>query len=301
MRIALLTCCWMILVGATSVAPAKTLYVNNQMGSDTASGLTAEPQIDNGPLKTIEAALILADKADRIVIANTGVPYHEAISLSKPNHSGYRNKPLVIEGNGAVLDGTVGHELGAWKHVQGNVFAMQPRRITYQQLFDGALPLQRVELLSTDELANLQPKTWGLLDGKIYFCTEEQKIPADYELRHAGLQTGITLYMVRHVRIENLVVQGFQQDGVNAHELVQDCELVDIDLRANGRAGLSVGGVSRVSVSQGNFYDNGRVQVRTEGLGELELAASEVDDSTAPAYRTKGRKLLVDGQPISAP
>src|SRR5690606_25077001 len=122
-----------------------------------------------------------------------------------------------------------------------------------------------------------------------------------YELRHCGLQTGITLYNTRHVRIENLIVQGFQQDGINAHELVSHCQLVNVECRANGRSGLSVGGVSRVSVVGSHFYDNGRVQVRTEGLAHLELTGCDVAEEPAPAYSAGGRRLLVDGEPVTAP
>ena len=299
MRLATLACLTVLLIA--SHGSAKTIYVNNQMGSDSASGLSQQPEAEHGPVRTLTAALALASKADRIVVANTGVPYYESISLSLPQHSGFRHKPFVIEGNGAVLDGTLTHDLGAWQAVASDIFSMQPRRLTYQQLFAGGVPLERVDLTSVDELQQLQPTQWTLLNGRMYFRTEDNKIPTEYNLRHAGLQTGITLYDVRFVRIENLVVQGFQQDGVNAHELVRDCQLVDVDARANGRAGLSVGGVSRVEAERSNFYDNGRVQVRTEGLAELALEACEVDDATAPTYKTGGRSLKVDGKAVLAP
>ena len=281
--------------------PAATIYVNNQLGNDRASGLSAEPNVHNGPVRTLATALERAGRADHIVLANTGEPYRESISLSLPKHSGFPSRPFVIDGGGAVLDGTVAAAPGAWRHVEGNVFAMRPRRLTYQQLFSAGQPLKQTTLLSKYEAANLKPLQWALHNGKIYFCTEGNHVPNEYRLRHAGLQTGITLYDVRHVRIENIVIQGFQQDGINAHELVRDCLLVDIDSRANGRSGLSVGGVSRVLAEQCNFYENGRAQVRTEGLGELELIGCDVGDITAPAYRANGRRLVVDGMEAGAP
>jgi hypothetical protein len=292
-----------MLVGlcSTSTTLATNYYVNNQLGNDRATGLSALPDAENGPVRSISVALARASRADRIVLADTGQPYREPISLSLPQHSGFPDKPFVLDGGGAVLDGTVTAAPGAWRHVEGNVFAMRPRRLTYQQLFSAGQPLKQAALLSRYEVANLQPLEWALFDGQIFFRTEGNKIPQEYTLRHAGLQTGITLYDVRHVLVQNLVVQGFQQDGVNAHELVRDCQLVDIDSRANGRSGLSVGGVSRVSAVRSNFYENGRVQVRTEGLAELELTSCDVGHTTAAAFRTQGRSLIVDGKVVTAP
>src|SRR5690606_40787783 len=142
---------------------------------------------------------------------------------------------FVIVGNGATLDGTILAAPGAWRHVAGSTFAMRPRRLTFQHLFLAGKPLSRSEATAPEAL---RPLEWELAGGHIYFTTEDNRVPESYDLRHCGLQTGITLYNVQNVRIENLVIQGFQQDGVNAHELVSTCELVEIECRANGRSGL---------------------------------------------------------------
>lgn len=291
----------MAVLAISSTASAATYYVDNQRGTDHATGLAPDLGAQDGPVRTLAAAFARASVADRIELAATGVPYRESISLSLPRHHGFAGKPFTINGNGAVLDGTVVAAPGAWRHIEGNVFAMRPRRLAYQQLFSTGKPLAQVSLASPRAASGLQPSEWSLVDDRLYFATEGNQIPKNYDLRHAGLQTGVTLYAVRYVRIENLVLQGFQQDGINAHELVRDCELVDVECRANGRAGLSVGGVSRVSVVRGNFYDNGRVQVRTEGMAELDLVDCDVDDTGTPAYKAKGRSLRLNGEPIQAP
>ena len=201
-------------------------------------------------------------------------------------------------GNGALIDGTVLAAPGAWRHVAGSTFAFRPRRLTYQHLFLAGTPLSRSDGNAPEAM---EPLEWMLADGRIFFTTEDNRVPESYDLRHCGLQTGITLYNTQHVRIENLVIQGFQQDGVNAHELVSHCELVDLECRANGRSGLSVGGVSRVRVTRSNFYDNGQVQVRTEGLAALELLQCDVSDETVPPFSAEGRSLLIDGKPLASP
>ena len=301
MRSYLLLALLTLLLMQGRAAEAVTLYVNNLIGSDTASGQAVDLQGEHGPLQTLTAAAAMAGWGDRIVIANTGTPYREMLCLTGPHHSGSARQPFVIEGNGAVLDGTVAAAPKAWQHVTGDLFAFRPRRLTYQQLFLQGKPLHHVRVSSKADLSQLKPLEWALYDQKIYFRVEPARLPASYGLRHSGLQTGITLYNLHNLRIENLVLQGFQQEGINAHELVTHCKLVNVECRANGRAGLSVGGASRVTVTRSNFYDNGRVQVRTEGLARLELTDCDVSQATARAFNANGKSLTVDGTPVATP
>lgn len=281
---------------------AADLYVNNRLGNDLSSGHTATPDELNGPLKTINHALEIACPADRVILADTNQPYREQISICGPRLHGFKGKPFTILGNGAVLDGTVRAELGAWKPLSGDVFAMTPRRLRFQQLFREGKPLKRANLASGVEVAQaLEPLQWVLARNQLLFRVEEGKLPQAYGLRHSGLQTGITLYNTHHVVIQDLIVQGFQQDGINCHELVRDCELRGVECRANGRSGLSTGGVSRVNATLSNFYDNGTVQVRTEGMSRLRLAKCEVSKkSPGRAFEVRGGRLDANGERILA-
>ncbi|MEX0713437.1 MAG: hypothetical protein WD278_13865 [Pirellulales bacterium] len=49
------------------------------------------------------------------------------------------------------------------------------------------------------------------------------------------MQTGITLYHMHDVAVVDLIVQGFQLDGINAHDGVRSCYLSGITCRGNGR------------------------------------------------------------------
>ncbi len=281
------------------LASARELFVNNQTGHDELTGLSAELKDQDGPVETICCALKRAAPGDRIEIANTGEPYCEQVSIFGCKLYGYVDRPLTIDGNGATIDGTVMAAEGAWRHVAGDVFAMRPRRLTYQQLFRNGAPLKRARLASAAGVdVTLQPLQWAFLDGDILLRVEQNHLPRAYDLRHAGQQTGITLYNTRHVVIQDLVVQGFQQDGINAHELVRNCVLRGVECRANGRAGLSVGGVSRVRVEASSFYDNGRAQVRVEGLSKVELIGCEVEAGDgSDKFDLRGGQLTVDGKP----
>lgn len=282
-------------------ASARDLFVDNRFGDDTRSGLAPMPADNDGPLATIEQALRIAAPGDHIRVANTGTPYREQVSIFGCNQHGLEGRPLTLSGNGAVLDGTVAAAYGAWRHVEGDVFAMRPRRLAYQQLFRDGQPLERAALVTHYGVAQaLGPLQWSYLDGRLLLRVEEGDLPSYYDLRHAGLQTGITLYNTRHVVIEDFIVQGFQQDGVNAHELVRDCVLRGVECRANGRSGLSVGGVSRVRADRCAFYDNGRVQVRAEGLSRLTLVGCEVAGGQgALRYGLRGGEILSGGRPVA--
>ena len=80
----------------------------------------------------------------------------------------------------------------------------------------------------------------GAIDGWIYFCVEPGKLPQDYLLTYAKLSVGITLYKVDDVLIHNLTVQGFQLDGINAHDSTGPCRLIEVTARNNGRSGVAV-------------------------------------------------------------
>lgn len=274
-------------------------YVNNTIGNDALSGRIATPKGNDGPLKRIRVALCLATPGDQIFVAKTEEPYREELSIAGRCLRGLRDMPLVIDGGGATLDGTVIAAQGAWRHAAGDVFALRPRRLTYQQLFSAGKPLTRVMLASTLGIEQeLQPLQWALAEGQILVRTEANRLPDSYDLRHAGLQTGITLYNTHHVRVQNFIIQGFQQDGINAHELVRDCELVNVELRANGRSGLSVGGGSRVTVRNSNSYDNGVSQVRSEGSARIAILESDIDKKAAMPFDQVGGEITVDGAPV---
>lgn len=282
---------------------SRDLYVNNAIGNDHLSGLRELPVERQGPVRSIQRALCLAQPGDHVHIAKTDAPYREQISISGPCLRGRADRPFVIIGNGATLDGTVVAQQGAWQHEAGDVFALRPLRLTYQQLYRDGSPAKRARLVdftAVDE--QLEPLHWALASDRILFRVEQGQLPAAYDLRHAGLQTGITLYNTEHVRIENLIIQGFQQDGINAHELARDCVIARAECRGNGRSGISVGGISRVEIKSCNLYDNGVAQLRVEGQARVALAECDVAESPdAIAYDIGGGELTIDGKRYVAP
>jgi hypothetical protein len=284
-----------------SLALGREIHVNNLEGDDRSDG-RASPTIaaSSGPVRSIAKALRLAEAGDRIVVANTSQPYRESLSLTNSKHSGSPISPFVIEGDGAVLEGAAELPDRAWKHYDGDVFFCQPAGLGYQQLFSQGRPANRRSTIDADtRVPALQPLEWCLAESRIYFRVEAGQLPSDYDLACCALRTGITLYNVRDVVIRNLVIQGFQFDGIAASNVVVDARLEGVTCRANGRSGISVCGGSSVELADCVLSGNGDSQLQSERYSRSFIHKSKLIADTAPAIMARGGHIAIDGQLLS--
>jgi len=285
-------------VAHADATSGRELFVDNIAGDDGNNGRFPTSSTEGGPVRTIGRALEAATPGDRINVAKTDEPYREQLSLSAAKHSGFNVSPLTIIGNGAVLDGTAPVPADGWEIVRKQLFRFRPPRGGYHRLFLAGKPAVQVPVdPATGRLPALEAEQWCSHDGFIYFATKDESLPRDYGLTYAALPTGITLYHVHDVVIVDLIVQGFQRDGVNAADGVRKCRLGGLTLRGNGRAGLVVGGSSQVGCHGLLVGDNGKSQVRVERWATLSLQDCNVLESAAPAIDRIGR-LYVDGQKV---
>lgn len=289
------------LLGCAATAAARDIYVSNTRGDDRSQGEQLTSTTDRtGAVRTINRALQLALAGDHIILEKTDQPYHEAISLVGSHNSGLPHRDFVLEGNGAVLDGSVPVPTEVWSNYRGTVFRFAPPRLGYLQLFMDGKPLDRVIASRwSDSPPPLEPLQWCLHEGFVYFRVEPMKLPDNYALSYTMLRTGITLYQVRYVTIQNLTVQGFQLDGINAFNSVRDVRLVGVTCRGNGRSGVTVGGASLVELDSALIGNNGSAQLLTLPLSETHVHRSELLSNTAPGWVDQGGKLFLDGKPIT--
>ncbi len=270
----------MVLIGVciSSIRPATadTWFVDNVAGQDSNDGRSPAPgPMAAGPFRTINQALKASNQGDRIVLAKNETPYREMLTFAGRRNSGFNGVPFRLIGNGAILSGTQEILPQQWRYIQPDVFACRPADGSFQQLYLGPKPAT-YQALQRHELDQLEPLAWTLIDGQIYFRTTDKLLPGAFDLHYAGLQTGVTLYLTENVSVENLIIQGFWQDGVNAHDNVKAVQLVGVTVRGNGRSGVSVGGASRLDVVSSLIGDNWQHQVRTESQGHLRLLGSNV-------------------------
>jgi hypothetical protein len=291
-------CIFLVPLLLAGMAAGREIYVNNVAGDDRFTGYQPQNLPDRtGPLRTITRALQLAASGDRIVLAKTDQPYRESISLVGSRLSGQPFQPFSIDGNGAVLDGSAPIPPEAWQHFRGAVFRCRPPRMGHQQLFIDDRPAIRVAAnLLSDAPPALGPLEWCFHNGHVYFCVQPGKLPEDYRLTCAWLQTGITLFHVAQVGIVNLTVQGFQLDGINAYNSAREVYLAGVTCRGNGRSGITVGGAARVAIDGCLAGNNGQAQLLTLPYGRTDVRNSELLSNTAPAWADRGGVVYLNGQ-----
>ncbi|PQO43467.1 hypothetical protein [Blastopirellula marina] len=287
------------------VASARDIYVDNLRGDDHLNGTTAElgENVD-GPVRSIAKALRIACRGDRIILTNNeGIPYRESITLQAGRHSGFPDHPFLLKGNGATLDGSALVPVDAWEVVGPDLYRFSPFRKAFNILFMDDKPLDKADIKTDADLAKMEPLQWALFDDHLYFKSEKNEGLGKYRLTYTGLTVGITLYDVRFVEVSDLTVQGFQLDGINAHDNVFETQLNSITARGNGRSGISIGGASRVDVNGALSGNNGVAQLRSEGFCRVVIRGSDLLDNTAPAIDREGGRVEVDGklfQPLPA-
>jgi hypothetical protein len=273
---------------------AQELYVNNDTGNDGYDGKSATPMLANrGPFRTIGRALRRASAGDRIHIENTGIPYRESLTLQANRHSGVEGNPFVILGNRAILDGSMPIPPESWEPFRDDIYRFRSENKHFKVIYLGSKPARRSQVEDPRaRVLSLEPLQWTLSGGYVYFRAEPGKFAGDYDLNHTVLPVGLTLYEVEHVVVQDLTIQGFHLDGVNAHDGARHVDLVGLVCRGNGRSGISIGGASRVRLEACLVGDNGRAQVRTEGFSHTSIVNCDlIDHPDAPALLREGGEV----------
>ncbi len=271
---------------------AEDWYVDNVGGVDSLASYRLGQN-----LRTIQFALSLASPGDRIILKKNQIPYREEISVSGAATFGLSRLPIELLGNGAVLEGAEKIPDTQWEYVGDGVFRYLPRLVSYQVLFLDGKPARK-QISTGAGPASLQPLEWTQYEGWIYFRTEPGKAPFQYPtLSCCARAVGITLYQTRNVRISDLVVQGFQLDGINAADLAENVQVVGCTFRGNGRSGVCAGGVSQLGLQGCLIGDNGHSQVRCEGLAQLGIESCDViEQEGTRSIDHQGGRIVRDGQ-----
>lgn len=289
-------------VGA-STATAADWYVDNVLGDDRYSGAVTHPQLfPQGPVRTIGAALRRCGPYDRIILAANDQPYYESITLGSARHDG-----VVIEGNGAVLDGTAPIPAQAWTSHGRDLFSYRPHRLGRQLLFLDGIPLAKAPVLPpVDPLfpgfpPNVEPLSWYVWGPRVFFKIEPGRLPDQYPLHHARHDVGVTLYFVQDVEIVDLVVQGFRIDGVQAADNVRNAALGGLTVRGNGRSGIALRGSSQLTIAACLVGNNGEAQVLVQDLARARLINSDlVEEEGVPTLQVGPRATAVEEQTEAA-
>lgn len=231
---------------------AANIYVNNATGADRNDGSAATTVgTFAGPVRTISRAIRLAGPSDVIVLANSGSPYFDEVTLDGRRTSGNAARPFQIEGNGATLSGAMALPYEAWEEVGRDLWKVTPyRKGQYQLVRNGAAVAERRRAADEQwpEVPALNVNQWCVWKGSIYLHSEHNADPREMGYGIAHRQCGITIHNAQHVVISNLTVQHFRIDGISVHDRASDVVLRNVRLVENGRAGVTVAGSSRVKI-----------------------------------------------------
>lgn len=277
MRTVLLAIAMILL--ATPLAEARTIYVNSRIGSNAWDGTTPEPiNAFVGPVATLQRAMELLNEGDSLELVDNGTPYYGSITLFGIKHSGTTGDPFRLNGNGAIISGTKPVHPDSWTELGDNLWRITPIRKGWYQLVESGEAVPRVEMpWPPTSLPNMPAGSWGVHENALYYKAKSFDDPRLHEFELASEQTGLTLLDVRNVVISNVTFRHFRLDGINAHDRCQGVRLINVKCLQNGRAGLCVGGTSRIELGGSNVAGNHQHSLLITELGEASVRETEFD------------------------
>lgn len=280
-----------------TVCTAETWYINNETGRDTFSG-TAPQAKENGtgPFKTIGNAVQRCQAGDTIVLTNTGKPYRENFCFQ--NKKGTAEKPIVFEGNGAVISGAVLIEQAQWKPAGEGLFMLEGLKLAPDLLvINGRVsqmdrtspnvatpkPYKPVEELAPEEW------TWTSGTGTLYFKTEQGKTIKDYIIEVSQLQWGfgISGNESAHITVRNVKVCHFSKDGFSIHGDGQHINFHNVESSYNVEDGISYHEHALGKITDSSFHHNGR--------GIADVTFSNTTYSRVRIFNNVGAGVLLHG------
>ena len=156
---------------------------------------------------------------------------------------------------------------------------------------------------------------WALYDGRVYFLPKEahmvlaleRLLPQDdsetakmraYAMTAPEKRFGITFFHAHHVDVEDLVIQGFQNDGVNLSDAATYISLKNVTVRGNARYGVTVGTGSSVWLKDCVLGNNQIAQLYTEEAAMASLFTSDLIAYPAPGWIDQGGMVFIDKKQV---
>jgi hypothetical protein len=278
MRQTLIVATFLSIVLIAPPASAKVVYVDNRIGDDVNDGTTATLSgIRSGPVRSLRRAALLLGPGDVLEIANTGDPYYGTLRLIGRRCSGVPSQPLVVNGNGATIDGTDAVPSDAWVSLGGDLWRLEPPRKGWFQLVrgDSVVP----EVRANDDAPTPTPPAgrWAAWRGAIYYRGLPDEIPGNGPYRVASREAGVFLYGVRNVVVRDLRLRYHHLDGISAHDQAYDVELLNLMSESNARSGIFVGGSSDITVRGGGARRNREASLLLRERGKADVRDVALD------------------------
>jgi hypothetical protein len=239
---------FLVLIGAPAVAEARDLYVDPQVGDDTADGSSAKP------VKTIARGIKLAGPGDTVHLATA--TYFEPIVFY--NRHGEPGRPITLDGHGSTVEGAPLIKPADWQQVSPGLYRndklMRPDLITRDDAvigrwfftFDGKINhmgrTSKGKSASLKQPADLEPGEWtiGKAEHAFYVRIDPAKQLDDCRIGAPIVGSGIIVAGdCAHLVVRNVTCQHVYNDGINIHGKTRDTLFQEITARECGDDGCS--------------------------------------------------------------
>jgi hypothetical protein len=222
---------------------ARCLYVNPATGSDSADGLSAVAQDTNGPVRSIAKAIGLAKAGDTIYLGG-------ALYKSRGEHIGFYgniagepNRPIVVDGQGAIIDGAIPIDPNDWTQVEPGLYSADGEKLfrnisgkantresvdalvaRFSFIFDGKLNRMnhsvKARAVQWKATSDLQPGEWTYkeppnhLFGTYFIRLDPSKKLVDYKIEMPVVNSAVQIAgTISHIVFKNITVTHVINDG----------------------------------------------------------------------------------------
>lgn len=237
-----------VLVAGSPWLAARTVHINHETGDDARDGVSPEASV-----RTLSRGLALCEAGDTLSLAPGTGPYYENLIFG--SRGGRPGRPIVVEGNGAVLSGLQPLTAEAWQD-RGDGLWFYPTSFQRGSLRpflvrpDGT-PVPRAARSDAVAVGTAHWDSQGIL-----WRGQPGEHPGELGLRGTLRDAGVAINGASHITIRNLTCEHFANDGFNIHGHSQGLFFEAIVGRYNGDDGFSIHEDVGAAVHGGWFHNN---------------------------------------------
>lgn len=250
----------LILFLLTAPLLARDIYVHPTQGDDRREGVSATVTDSSGPVRTIARGVKLAQPGDTVHLAKLDQPYRESIVFH--NRHGEPDRPIVVDGHGATIEGCEPVVVADWEQVAPGRY----RKVKLLRMDDAVLgryfmrfagQMQHMGRTSKGPSAALkQPEQ--LAPGEWTYVKDEDalyvQIDSGMSLADARIETPVRSAGVAisgdcsHLTFRNLHCTHVYNDGFNIHGKTRDVRFENVSAIECGDDGISAHSDCRIVV-----------------------------------------------------
>lgn len=282
--------------GGDASAPtlAPTIHVHPSLGDDAWNGLSADRSGNDGPVRTFAGAMRLLKPGHALRLA-AGQTFRETLHITV---GGTPEAPLIIEGQGAIIDLGVDVTQGPWT-ADGQAWILDRTEPDW----GNAAVWQMARLfVGSSAICPIDPRRGALLQPGQCERTAEGKLRVMFPARESPTsghriimtapfgQSAVAIAGRSNITIRDLTCRYSGNDGVNIHNKAQNIRLHRITAEFNADEGISAHGQSVVEAEDCIVAFNG-----SQAGGIADVMSSVTTYRRCLIFGNRGQAFYLDG------